>query len=104
MKKIPVTDIQDGMILAQPVVGSAGNVLIGIGAVLRANMSTRLTGWGITTLFVESSEEEAPVTGNTPPSHNYKESVDACFQGRLVNSAMRTIHRCVLQHRGYPNG
>jgi len=103
MKKISVSDIQDGMVIAQPVIGSSGNVLIGAGSSLHANMASRLANWGISTLFIESPENEAPTVNVVTVDHGAQESLDALFQGRLVNSAMRTIYQCLLQHRGSGN-
>jgi len=101
MKKIPVTEITDGMVLAQAVTGSNGNVLIGQGTVLKSSMSGRLSGWGVPSVFVESedSQTEAPVT--QPSSALARESLDNIFKGRLANSAMRAIYKAILKHRGF---
>jgi len=104
MKKIPVSEIQDGMILAQPITGSGGNVLLGTGMNLKASLGTRLNSWGISSVWIESSESPDNVTATSSISTSDKERIDTLFSGRLVNSAMRAIHRAILKHRGIDNG
>ena len=104
MKKLPISEIQDGMVLAQPVNGANGNVLLGKGSSLKASMANRLSAWGVSSVCVESSDD--PDSTATPSTANgsVRERIDHMFEGRLVNSAMRTIHRATLSFHGLDDG
>jgi anionic cell wall polymer biosynthesis LytR-Cps2A-Psr (LCP) family protein len=58
MQKISVDTIDDGMILAQDICASSGNVLVGKGTKLSASMGRRLKNWGITTIQIEGEEQQ----------------------------------------------
>lgn len=88
------------MILAQPVIGTTGNVLVGPGSVLKTSMGARLQGWGIPVIWIESDEAETNTSANTGTSPNSTEQIDKLFQGRLVNSAMRTIYSAIVKYKG----
>ena len=47
MKKIVVSDISDQMILAKPLVGGNGKILMAQGAELKSSMVNRLKSWGV---------------------------------------------------------
>jgi len=100
MKKIPVTQILDGMTLAQPVFGPGGNVLIGQGSLLKASLCGRLSSWGVTSVWIESDETELQpqVTPLSVPSA--KQRIDFIFEGRLVNPAMKMIYHAILEQSG----
>lgn len=104
MKKIPVTEIQDGMVLAQPVTGSAENVLMGPGTPLKASMATRLQSWGISSVWIESDGSEPASVEDQAESRSSEEKTARVFQGRLVNSAMKTIYAAILAHKGVSHG
>lgn len=59
MRKIPCDAIESGMVLAKPVVGPNGNILLGKGAVLQAGMANRLQSWGIPFVAIEGEQDEA---------------------------------------------
>ena len=58
MKKILVENIEEGMVLAQEVCGSGGNVLLTEGVKLSNALAHRLQNWGIPTVYVEGEEEQ----------------------------------------------
>lgn len=88
------------MILAQPVTGTTGNVLVGPGSVLKTSMGARLQGWGIPVIWIESDEAESSSSNNAENLANSTEQIDKLFQGRLVNSAMRTIYSAIVKYKG----
>jgi hypothetical protein len=104
MKKVPVSEIQDGMVLAQPITGPGGNVLLGIGMTLRANLSSRLTAWGIPSVWIEAEDQEKSETSSDASGISVRDRLDLLFKGRQVNSAMRTIFAAILKHRGIDDG
>jgi hypothetical protein len=100
MKKIAVSQILDGMILAQPVSGPGGNVLIGKGSVLKGSLGSRLSGWGVDSLWIESEESETSIEQTVPHLPSVKERIDRIFEGRLVNPAMKMIYHAIQKHSG----
>lgn len=97
MKKIPVEQIADGMVLAQPVTGPSGNVLLAAGAQLKASLAGRLSGYGVQNIFIEGEGDQIA----TP--ENFTEDIEArlqgIFTGKLNNPHMQMIFEMVLHHR-----
>lgn len=58
MRKIPTAAIEAGMVLAKPVRGPNGNILLNAGAALQAGMANRLQSWGIPIVYVEGDPAE----------------------------------------------
>ncbi len=58
MRKIPTAGIEAGMVLAKPVRGPNGNILLNAGAILQSGMANRLQSWGIPIVYVEGEPEE----------------------------------------------
>ena len=58
MRKIPTAAIEAGMVLAKPVRGPNGNILLNAGAALQSGMANRLQSWGIPVVYVEGDPEE----------------------------------------------
>ncbi|HSQ42853.1 MAG TPA: hypothetical protein VLM37_11280 [Fibrobacteraceae bacterium] len=100
MKKIPVKEIQDGMVLAQPVTGAGGNILLGPGTVLKTSFATRLTSWGVAAVWIEADANIVSEEQNSKEITE-KERIDALFEGRLVNPAMTAIYQATLQFHGW---
>ncbi|HOM04998.1 MAG TPA: hypothetical protein PLU67_05820 [Candidatus Kapabacteria bacterium] len=57
-KVIAVEDIQDGMIIAEPIVNRYGQVLLAAGVVLSQQHSTFLKTWNIRTIKVTAGAED----------------------------------------------
>lgn len=57
MKKISVSEVENGMVLDRDVRGSSGNILLNRGTSLTAAMGRRLKNWGISAVFVEGEED-----------------------------------------------
>ena len=55
---IIVEDIEDGMILAEPVLNKFGNVLLGVGAILSTSHITLFKTWNIQAVTIKSLEQE----------------------------------------------
>jgi hypothetical protein len=101
MKKISLSELQDGMILAQPLLGKSSSVLMGPGTPLRASMAPRLSVWGVEYLIVESTDEAMLPPPNEPHHTPVAEAqLMDMFQGRLVNEPMNILYRALLRFHG----
>ena len=56
MPKLPINEIEDGMVLANPIIGATGNILLPQGSTLKKSMTARLMTWKIH--FVEIVGED----------------------------------------------
>lgn len=57
-KTIPISEIQDGMILKKPVVNKFGQVLLAEGTQLKTSHNRVLQLWGINFLTIEANDEK----------------------------------------------
>jgi hypothetical protein len=64
MRKISTSAIESGMVLAKPVKGPSGNVILQEGAVLQAGLATRLQSWGISIVYVVGDSAEGESESN----------------------------------------
>lgn len=60
MRRIPVQNIQDGMVLAEEVMDDHGEVLLNIGDRLHKTYSSKLEAWGVKEIAVEGVEPTSP--------------------------------------------
>ncbi len=99
MKQIPLESVQDGMILAQPIVGTGGNILMGPGSVLKVQMATRLKTWGVQSVWIEASDAESmPSEENIAQKDELREKVEKRFHGKCVNGPMQVLYESILEH------
>lgn len=98
MKKIPVENIEDEMILAKDITGVSGNALLGKGTKLTGAMGRRLKNWGVAIVFVEGTDDSLEESGksNVSPEQN-REILETRFKGVLTNIKMRDIFEAVLE-------
>jgi hypothetical protein len=59
MKKIPITEIEPGQVVARPVATSNGMVMVQPGAVLTAEIIERLLNLGVDVIWLEGVAEDA---------------------------------------------
>jgi hypothetical protein len=69
-KVISIDNIEDGMILQEPVVNNYGQTLIGAGATLSAKHKNTFKTWSILTVIIQSDESEE---NNSPISEELME-------------------------------
>jgi hypothetical protein len=100
MKKIPVEQIENGMILQKDVFGPSGNVLLNRGGTLSASLANRLKNWGIAFVYVEGESEEGGTeeTESVSPG-DYKEHLHKKFGETLTNPVMQQIFTAVYQFK-----
>ena len=100
MKKIPVSDIQDGMVLSREICGSSGNILLGKGVKLSTAMGRRLTNWGIPFVYVEG-EEESPEKKKEVEvlPDELKNQLMLKFSNVMNNPIMKKLFVTVYQYR-----
>lgn len=92
------------MVLAQPIMGASGNILMGPGGLLKTQMAGRLSSWGVHTLWIESEVTETPLeTVISNESQLLLAAIESRFQGKLVNEPMQILHRAIVKHSGAPH-
>ncbi|MFP4520587.1 MAG: hypothetical protein ACLFQK_00430 [Fibrobacterota bacterium] len=98
MKKILVEDISSGMVLAKPVVGGSGNILLNTGATLREQMASRLKSWGIPFVYVEGEEEDAgeEVKSGSKNTEDLRKDLETRFGENINDPMMKTVFNAVL--------
>ncbi|MFH1761416.1 MAG: hypothetical protein ABIA63_09995 [bacterium] len=57
MKRIIPDQIEDGMVLAKPIVGPSGNILLNSGLTLKSGLAPRLKTWDISVIYIESDDD-----------------------------------------------
>jgi hypothetical protein len=90
MRKITTEQIEDGMVLAQDVCATSGNVLVGKGTALTPALGRRLKNWGISVVHVEG--EEQVVSAESAPNVSPEE-----IKLHLQNKFSRVIDKSIMQ-------
>jgi hypothetical protein len=100
MKKIPSASIETGMVLAKPIKGSSGNILLNKGTTLQAGMANRLQSWGIPVVFIEGEGEEGEGTtgGKKIDPEEIKKTLAETFSDVKSDPIMNTIHDMTLEY------
>ena len=97
MKKVAVPDIQDGMILARPVIGSDGKILLADGEELKSSIAPRLRNWGVFIVFIrEEGEEQHPSYSEDKQNRLIK--LETSFGEVLDNPRMNTLYNAIRQY------
>jgi len=98
MRKIPVDKIEDGMVLAKPLMGSTGNVLLSEGIVLKQSMIPRLKNWDVPTVTVHSGEDVTEEVA-APAAVEFKsEALDAVFKDVIKNPIMKIVYEATRDY------
>ncbi|MFH0920473.1 MAG: hypothetical protein V1913_08925 [Fibrobacterota bacterium] len=92
MKKIPIDKIEDGMVLAKPLIGSAGNILLNEGVVLKVSMVARLRNWDIPSVTVQSTEETVEESSTAQAVEFHSEILDEVFKDVMKHPIMRIVY------------
>jgi hypothetical protein len=100
MKKVPVENIEDAMVLARDVSATSGNILLGKGTKLNTAMGRRLKNWGIFIVYVEGEEEATnAVEADGQSSEEIHQKLEEKFSSVMSNPAMQKIFDVVYQFR-----
>ncbi|MBD3420340.1 MAG: hypothetical protein GF398_09515 [Chitinivibrionales bacterium] len=100
MRKIPVDQIEDKMVLAREIRGRSGNVLLNKGATLNPFMGRRLKNWEIYFVYVEGEEEQQEESAApTVSAEEINKHLEQKFSAVLHNSIMKKIFAAVCQHK-----
>lgn len=100
MKRIPVEQIENNMVLAKEVCGKSGNVLLSKGAVLNVFMARRLKNWDIHFVHVEGEEETEQQADTVQISPDeIRAQLEKKFSSVMNQSIMKQIFAAVLQFR-----
>jgi len=98
MKKISIDKIEDDMILAKPIIGSAGNVLLNEGVVLKVSMVTRLRNWDIPTVTVQSADEVVEETSTTQTVEFHSDVLDDIFKDVMKHPIMCVVYEATRDY------
>ena len=58
MKKINIKDVQDGMVLAEPIKDSKGKIIIDKGVTLEGPTISEIFGLGLTDIVIQTEEDQ----------------------------------------------
>ena len=97
MKKIGVNEIKDGMVLAKPIIGADGKILLAEGEILQASLSNRLQNWGAVIAYIKEHDEDGE-PDNTVKKELKLKKLDIIFEHVLKNNHMLTIYNAVRKH------
>jgi len=98
MRKVPIDKIEDGMILAKPLVGTTGNILLNEGVILKGSMVSRLKNWDVPVVYVESENEHAVDPENTSTVAVSTTEIDEIFMDVMKNPLMKTIYEAAKDY------
>jgi hypothetical protein len=95
MKKLSITEVEAGQVVARPVATSGGQVMIQPGAELTSEIISRLSNLGVDTIWVEGVAEDAK------PVEALLADLDRRFKGHEDDSLMLALKAvvadCILQ-------
>ncbi|OGJ94166.1 MAG: hypothetical protein A2487_07740 [Candidatus Raymondbacteria bacterium RifOxyC12_full_50_8] len=100
MKRISVNEITEGMVLAKPVVGSGGNILLGEGTELRTTLISRLRNWGVPFVVIQSQEGEITEEKITASLDTKRQEVERVFEQVKNHPLMAIIYEATKEHFG----
>ncbi len=100
MKRVPIENITDKMVLAKEVCGTSGNVLLSKGTLLTASMGHRLKNWGVQFVYVDG-EEESPEKGSatTISPQEVRTQLENKFSRVIGNEIMKKIFAAVYNFK-----
>jgi hypothetical protein len=95
MKKLSITDVEAGQVVARPVATSSGLVMVQPGAELTPEIISRLSDLGIDTVWVEGVSEDAK------PIETLLAELDRRFTGHdgdpLMMALKAVVADCIWQ-------
>jgi hypothetical protein len=97
VRKITPKEVEDGMVLAEPLLAASGSVLMGKGATLRKSLVARLSAWGVASLAIEGEPTMEELTQGTG-AWALKIPLDTLFAGRLVNEPMHLVYTALSNY------
>ena len=95
---IQISDIEEGMILAEPLVNSFGQTLINSGVVLKKNHARLLKTWNIQTVCVKKDEDEEEVEISKEMIINAQKKLAERILWKPRNENERDMYKTVVLH------
>lgn len=86
------------MILAKPLVGSAGNILLNEGVVLKTTIISRLKNWDVPFVTVQSGDEQTEEPVTAVPVEFKTEVLDTIFTDVIKNPIMKIIYEATRDY------
>ena len=98
MKKVMTENLEDNMILAKPLIGQNGNVLLNEGVELKSSMADRLKRWGIAVIYVVSEESEEEKKEKDEAKNQKSQELVKIFADVIENPIMKIIFTVSSKH------
>ncbi len=111
MRRLPVSEMKNGMILAKEILDEKGRVLLKKGDPLREAYIHKLGDWGISEVCVETPDEDQPESADERNetsateivvpleiTEKYERILDAKFSEFPTNVMMNTIKRAAVRN------
>jgi len=98
MRKVLIDKIEDAMILAKPLVGTNGNVLLGEGVELKKSMISRFKNWDIPFVYIQSDDDNPGDTANTASVAVSTDELDGIFCDVIKNPLMKIIYEAARDY------
>lgn len=86
------------MVLAEPLYGVSGNVLIPKGMALKAALIPRLRSWGVREVCIESDADDEETCKMQAVAVN-KIPLETLFEGKMTTRAMQTVYNALSGYR-----
>lgn len=98
MRKVIVDKIEDGLVLARPLMGATGNILLGEGVVLKASMISRLKNWDVPFVYVQSEVEQTEDSSSASGVPVSTDELDEIFTDVMKNPIMKIIYDAAKEY------
>ncbi|MBL8025474.1 MAG: hypothetical protein JNL74_03640 [Fibrobacteres bacterium] len=98
MRKILIDKIEDAMILAKPLVGANGNILLGEGVELKKSMISRFKNWDIPFVYIHSDGDNSEDASSTAAVAVSNDELDGIFSDVIKNPLMKIIYEAARDY------
>jgi len=98
MRKVLIDKIEDDMVLAKPLMGTTGNVLLSEGVLLKKSMISRLKNWDIPFVYVQSDSEQPEDTSSPTTVAVSTGELDGIFSDVIKNPIMKIIYEAARDY------
>jgi len=96
MRKIAVQQIEDDMVLTQPIIGLDGKILLQSGSKLKKSLIHRLVGWGVQSAYIDDGNQSEGKQKTNDDKRLAR--LDLIFKEHLENHKMLVLYQAVQTH------
>ena len=97
MSKLSLSDVKVGMVLQRPILNAQGGLLINKGMALDEKHIKLLRVWGITTVYVESEDDEAVKVSVKDAYDKACQEIHHVFLGHGSDAILHMIKQTALK-------